>query len=60
MSKEDLYILGKKLGLNKNDIQFLLNYKSDSNKQAYLSNGPGGGGYSPNGFLYGSISPYDF
>ena len=57
MLKEDLYKLGRKLGLNKNDIELVFNYKSVSDEQTYLSCGPGG--YS-GGFLYGTISIYDF
>ena len=55
MSKKDLYIFGKKLGLNKSDIESILNYVSVTDEQAYLSSGPNYGG-----MLYGTVSPYYF
>ena len=54
MSKKDIYVIGNKLGLDKNDIDNLL--ASKYNEQIYFGGGPP---YSP-GFLYGTISPYDF
>jgi hypothetical protein len=56
MQKEDLYKLGERIGLNSDDIDNLLNYEIVNEEQVYLSCGPN---YSP-GFLYGTISTYDF
>ena len=57
MPKEDLYKLGKKLGLNENDINGILKYKMIRAKQASLSCGPNWYNW---GTLYGTISPNDF
>ena len=54
MKKNDLYIIGNKLGLNKDDIDNLLTCKY--NEQIYFGGGPI---YGP-GALYGTISPFDF
>lgn len=57
MQKEDIYRLGNRVGLNKDDIDVVLNYELVSDEQAYLSCGPGW--YFP-GTLYGTVSTYDF
>jgi hypothetical protein len=56
MSRKDLYILGEKLGLNKDDIENILTYELVLDAQANLSCGP----HYSGGALYGTISPYDF
>jgi len=57
MEKKDLYIFGKKLGLNLDDINNVLNYELVNNEQANLSCGPGM--YWP-GTLYGTVSIHNF
>ena len=57
MNKIDLYKSGRKLGLNLDDIDNVLNYEVVSNEQSYLSCGPGW--YLP-GTLYGTVSISDF
>ena len=57
MPKENLYKLGEKLGLNKNDIDGALKYGTISDKQASLSFGPGWYNW---GTFYGTVSINDF
>ena len=56
-TKENLYKLGEKLGLNKNDIDYALKYRKASDEYAPVSFGPGG---YPGGSLYGTISIENF
>ena len=57
MEKKDIYIVGKKLGLNLDDINNVLNYELVNNEQANLSCGPNW--YWP-GTLYGTVSIHNF
>ena len=56
MSKENLYKLGEKLGLNKNDIDGALKYGTVSDKHAFLSEPDS----YKDGTWYGTISINDF
>ena len=57
MSKVNLYLLGERLGLNKNDIDNTLKDETSSVKQASFSFGPGDYNW---GTLYGTVSINDF
>jgi hypothetical protein len=57
MLRKELYKIGEKLELNKNEIECILKYELKSEEQVDLSNG-GPGGY--HGALYGVICINDF
>jgi hypothetical protein len=56
MSKENLYKLGRKVGLNKNDIDKLLKHRFITNEHASLSYPDS----YKDGTWYGTISIKDF
>ena len=57
MYRKNLYKLGEKLGLTKNDIDDALKSRTAGDKQASLSFGPGPYNW---GSLYGTVSINDF
>lgn len=57
MVKDNLYKIGKDLGLNKNDIDNTLKCRFINDETTSLSVGPGDYDW---GTLYGTVSIYDF
>jgi hypothetical protein len=58
MNEVDLYNSGIKLGLNVNEIDYLMNHQKVIDEQSLISCGPRWP-YLP-GALYGAVSIYDF